>query len=358
MARAGRAYPNRPIIARHPTNHGRQVDLGPFETFSEWPTITVDTPNANIHLGPFETASEWPPLDLSYEQRFTLAAFETVSEWPPLTVDVPVLPGDSITGDYQIEYGGLLFGGHGNRYQILAGTVEGWDDLPSLDSGNITRPTRHGSWPGRRLAQERQVSATVAINASSSDDFNGLLSTLRQAMVPLDDETETPLVISTRGEMLLAYGAVDARVMPTGDYHQGWVPVAIRWTCSDPRRYNPDRSGARVPVGTQVTVSNAGNVVTHPLVRIDGPAVNPTIANATTGRTLSFLVTLVGGQRLEIDADAGTVVINGDNAMSTLTGSSAPPADFVLARGSNTLTYSVGDGGSAGAVLLYRDAWI
>lgn len=359
MARAGRSYPNRPVLSRHPRNWDWAISLGPFETASEWPPVTVETPNANIVLPPFETASEWPDLDLAYDYRLILGPFETTSEWPDLGVSVPILPGDTITGNYQIEYNGTLLGGYGNIYQIVAGSVEGWDDLPAMDSANVSRPTWHGSWPGRYLSQERQITATIAINVGDSDDFNGAIATLRKLLTPPVEETGPPLVISTRDEVLLSLEAVaDARTMPMGGYHAGWVPVAVRWVCADPRRYNVIRSGINIPVGATQQIDNAGNVASHPLLRIDGPIENPTITNAALSRTLQFAIGLNATQRLTIDTDAGNATVGGESVLSTLTGTSAPVSDFVFERGTNTITFTATSGGTAGMVTLYRDAWL
>ncbi len=196
-----------------------------------------------------------------------------------------------------------------------------------MDSGNVARPTRHGSWAGRRLAQDRQVSATIAVN--TNDDFAGALNALRLALAPADDESGLPLVVSGRDEVLLAEAAVDARVQPTQGYPAGWVPVAVRWVCADPRLYNVDRSGVAISVGQTVSV-----------------------------RTLQFTITLAADDRLEIDADAGNATVGGENVMSTLTGSSAPVPDFVFGRGTNAITYTATSGGENPLTVLYRDAWL
>ncbi|HEY9371596.1 phage distal tail protein [Streptomyces sp.] len=326
---------------------------------SEWPAVLVETPNANLFLGPFQTVSEWPDLTLAYDQNLVLAPFETLSEWPDPGVQVPILPGDSITGSYQIEYNGTLLGGYGNQYQIIAGSVEGWDDLPALDSSNVARPSWHGSWPGKFYSQERQVSATIAINVGDGGDFAGAIGQIRHLLTPPAGETGAPLVIATRDEVLMVPEAVvDTRAMPTGSYHAGWVSVAVRWVCADPRRYNVIRSGFDIPAGGTVPLENAGNVASHPLLRVDGPVVNPSISNSTLGRTLSFLITLADGERMEIDTDAGNATVAGVSVLSTLTGASAPVSDFVLERGTNELSYAPDDGGAAGVVALYRDAWL
>ncbi|HEY9372080.1 phage distal tail protein [Streptomyces sp.] len=359
MARAGRSYPNRPNIARHPRNWDWHIALGPFETLAEWPAITAETPNADVLLAPLETLSEWPGLDIAVDFAATLPAFETLSEWPDPGVVVPVLPGDDITGNYQIEFNGTVFGGYGNQYQIIAGSVEGWDDLPALDSANVPRPSGHGAWPGRYLAQARQVTATIAVNIGDGGDFAGAVAEIRKLLTPPAGETGAPLVISTRDEILLSLEAVaDSRAMPTGAYHAGWIPVAVRWICADPRRYNVIRSGINIPVASTQTIENAGNVETHPLLRLDGPVENPVVANTTLGRTIAFAVTLNSTQRLTIDTDAGNATIDGESALSTLTGTSAPVSDFVFERGTNQISYTASSGGSKGLVTLYRDAWL
>lgn len=318
--------------------------------------MSVSTPNANIFMVPFETADEFPSWSFTYSAHFALSVLETADEFPSWSVSTPVQPGDLITGNYQIEYGGLRFGGHGNIYQIVAGSLEGWGDLPSMDSGNVVRPTRHGSWAGRRLAQDRQVSVVIAVD--TNDDFTGALNALRLVLAPADDEGERPLTISGRDEILIATAAVDARVQPTQGYPAGWVPVSVRWVCSDPRLYNVDRAGVSIPVSQTAQVVNAGNTATHPLIRVPGPVVNPVITNATLARTLQFAITLAADERLEIDADGGTATVAGENVMSTLTGSSAPVPDFVFGRGVNAITYTATSGGDNPITCLYRDAWI
>ncbi|MEU6725458.1 hypothetical protein ABZ917_17260 [Nonomuraea wenchangensis] len=317
----------------------------------------METPNANLFLGPFETVSEWPELELAYDYGLVLPVFDTTSEWPDLGVVVPIKPGDSITGNYQIEYNGTLFGGYGNIYQILS--VEGWDDLPGMDSSNVSRPTWHGSWPGRYRSQERQITATLAVSVGSDDDWAGAVATLRRLLTPPAGETGMPLVVSTRDEILMVPEAVvDTRAMPMASYHVGWAQVSVRWIAADPRRYNVVRSGVSIPPEAGEDIENAGNVASHPLIRVDGPVVNPTITNLTLNRTLNFLLTLNSSQRLTIDTDAGNATVDGESVLSTLTGTSAPVADFVLERGTNTLTFAVDTGGSGGLTVLYRDAWL
>lgn len=361
---AGQSIPASPVTATSsipaPSVTTDEVEIVPLATVTATSSIPAPTVSASAAatLAPVLALAviPTPAISADFNANISLVTVVAVAIIPLPVVGVPILPGDQITGNYQIEYGGLLFGGYGNPYQIIAGSLEGWGDLPSLDSGSVTRPNRHGTWAGRRLAQERQVSVVIATDANG--DFTGALNALRLAITPRDDETEVPLVVSGRDEVLLAYAAVDARVQPTRDYSTGWVPVSIRWVCSDPRLYNVVQSGISIPVDSAVDVANAGNVATHPVIRVFGPAVNPEISNGALDRMLAFSITLDAGEILEIDTDNGTATVSGENVMSTLTGASAPVADFVFARGVNPITYTADSGGATPATALWRDAWL
>lgn len=357
MTRAGRAHPNRPIIARPPRMFGRSITLDAFETVSEWPPIVVDTPNANLFLGPFETLSEWPAVSVAYEQNLTLGPFETLSEWPPITAAVPVLPGDSITAAGQVEWAGTLWG-PGTQFRVQE--VSGWRSLPSIDNLNVSKPNTHGAWDARKLAQQRLVTIKLQLDSATDPELiDDLLDQLDQVTGIPEDELPLPLVIKSYGSPHLAFGQIiDRDVVLGGDYNVGLPQVSVLIACADPRRYNPDRSGVLIPVSGSAQVNNAGNIATHPIIRIDGPVTNPTINNQTLDRSISFALALAGGERLTITTADGTAMVGDDSVMSTLTGSSAPVSDLVIGRGANTITYSADAGGAAGAVFLYRDAWI
>ena len=105
-------------------------------------------------------------------------------------------------------------------------------------------------------------------------------------------------------------------------------------------------------------LANLGNTSTHPLIRLEGPVTDPVLVNAALDRTLEFDVEVLAGEILEIDTDNGTVTLDDANAMSTLTGTSVPVQDFVLAAGSNPISYAATAGGSNGADFLWRDSYL
>ncbi|MEV7013262.1 hypothetical protein [Streptosporangium sp. NPDC051022] len=359
MARIGRGHPNRPVVVRQPRFFDAHAPLDVFETVAEWPALSIFTPGITIPLSVFETVAEWPSLLVRQDVNLALGVFETVAEWPQITVTTPILPGDLITGDCQVEWGRLLLGGFGNVYQVLDPGVEGWDDLPELDSGNAPRSARHGSWSGRDYAQERTVSATIAIDGPlDSTAFVLAMRNFRRAFGVSEDGSEQTLTIRTRGETLLAYAKAQARVMPTALYTQGWTAVNVRWVCSDPRRYDLQQQSVTVSPGGAANCTNDGDVSTSPRIKIFGPVANPVIENTSLGRILRFNVNVPSGQMLDVDTNKGTVLLDGEDAMDTLSQLAVPVEEWVLAAGTNTISYTVTSGGTGGIEIQFRSAYL
>ncbi|WP_157253221.1 phage distal tail protein [Nonomuraea typhae] len=317
----------------------------------------MTTPNVSLFLPPFESASEWPTLSFVRDQVFTLSAFESVSEWPTLTVSIPIKPGDSLTGaDGEIEWNGTLWGPTTDVRVLVP--VEGWLSMPGIDNLNVEKPTQHGAWDARKLAQQRIVSFQLQPN--SRDDptqVQTLIDAITSATGIPESEDPLPLVIKAYGEPKLAFGQVIARpLVLDGDYNVGLPTVGVVIACGDPRLYGLEPHGVTVAVSTPTAIANAGNAATHPIIRLEGPVTNPVLVNSTLGRTLQFSIVVPEGEILEIVTGDGTVTMDGDNQMSTLAGSSVPVQDFVLAAGSNLITYTVTSGGGGGADFLWRDA--
>ncbi|KAB8186853.1 hypothetical protein FH608_046020 [Nonomuraea phyllanthi] len=354
MARLGRSQPI-PV-----TNVGRltywqaATDLPSFSLGWEFPSLQVVSPSVTIPLGSFALGWEFPRVSLPVG----LPAFSLEWEFPAIVAVVPTNPGDNLTGaDGQIEWNGTVWG-PGTPFTVQE--ITGWRSLPQLDNLNVQRPSRHGAWPARRLAQQRVVTIRLQPNSIGNEtEIDDLLSQLDQVTGVLEDETEWPLVIKGFGDAQLAFGAIVDRDVAMDDlYSVGAPTVSVMIVCADPRRYSLSRSGVDLLLDEEIVVSNAGNVATHPIVRIPGPVVDPTLTNLTLDRVLQFSITLDDSEQMVIDTDVGTVTVGSDSQMRTLTGVSVPVTEWVLARGTNTLKYSANSGGDSPAVCLYRDSWL
>ncbi|GAA1994409.1 hypothetical protein GCM10009799_20650 [Nocardiopsis rhodophaea] len=279
--------------------------------------------------------------------------------------------------DGQITWGGLTLGRPSvYRWRQL----DGWEDLPGLDSSDEARPSRHGAWAGRPLAESRTVTLEGSIRAPAAE-VGAAVRALRSATAVADDADLQPLTIAALGETLTAYARCTQRTISlTRDARLGHIRYTLQWVCPDPTRYGAERSltipapsqtvdGLDYPVsypldygapitGGAGTAINNGSTSARPVITITGPASTPLIANQITGLTLEFALDLVEGDSLTIDTDAGTVRLNGSaDRLYTLTARSAPVEAFTLPPGASSIRYRPESTSTpSAAALTWRDA--
>jgi hypothetical protein len=288
------------------------------------------------------------------------------------TDDLP--PGSLITRDGQIQWAGLLLG-PGTPYGIDSSGLTGWEDLPDIDSLDADRPTDHGAWPGARYAKSRLVGGQIwLLPDDSGDDPEGArltaIRTLRQTLSLSDDERW--LAVRLHGETLAVRARVSQRVLPVdqGYATQGVSRASVQWIAADPRRYSPveqsattgpplPETGISWPLGWplnwgtptstgDVSADNDGSAPSHPVITFQGPCVTPTVTEQTTGRKLSYAITLAASDQLVVDTADGTVELNGTASRRyTATADSGPEELFAFDPGRSELAFrpvSSGDG--------------
>ncbi|MFG3495454.1 phage distal tail protein [Streptomyces sp. NPDC047928] len=296
-------------------------------------------------------------------------------------------PGSLITRDGQIQWAGLLMG-PGTPYEIDRTGITGWDDLPDLDTGDVPRPDQHGSWPGARWAQPRQIAATVWLLPSSAASAREVTTAFRAATGA--DGGERWLAVRLHGETLAVRARVSRRVVPQDRsfVSQGLSKTSLQWTATDPRRYGDvlreDRATLPRPepglvwedeagmglswplewggvggAGT-VTALNEGGAPAHPVIEFRGPVRRPSLTRLGDGRQLQYDIVLGAGDVLRVDTEAGTVLLN-DTAsrLYTATPASAPEQLFQLEPGGTALAFRSDDttpDPRASATVRWRDA--
>lgn len=114
------------------------------------------------------------------------------------------------------------------------------------------------------------------------------------------------------------------------------------------------------PVGS-VTVTNAGTVDVHPLLRLYGPCTDPRVENQSTGDRLVFTgLTVAAGDWIEIDCREATIRLNGLASQSRYARLDFAASTFLrLLPGLNTVRYyPVSFSAGARLEVRYRSAWI
>lgn len=310
------------------------------------------------------------------------------------------MAGELITTDDQVQFGSLLMGGGTGPYVITREGIEGWEDMPGLDSTDQARPSQDGSWAGDRYLGTRVV--TIPVSIYPDWDASGrtglvLLRELQRQIRP--HAAEQPLVIRMLGETLLCWARINSRVserLSTTWMAAGELDLTLQWVATDPLRYSLTESVASTPLparsqgllwtavssidrldwvtatsrsvldwGTEGThgdlvVVNAGTEDTRPTLTITGPCTTPSVTRADTGDVLEYDIALAAGDTLTIDIRCGTVLLNGTSSRDHLaTGRSVLLEEFVCPPGSTVLSYRAVDG-AAGSTLtaVWRSAYL
>ncbi|WP_019888722.1 phage distal tail protein [Streptomyces purpureus] len=280
-------------------------------------------------------------------------------------------PGSLITRDGQIQWAGLLMG-PGTPYEIDRSGITGWDDLPTLDTGDVPRPDQHGAWPGAVWAQPRLVTATVWLSPATLAKALDTSLAFRAATGP--EGGERWLAVRLHGETLAVRARVSRRVVPQDRAYvrHGLGKASLQWTATDPRRFSTtlregqavlpvpepgltwdDETGSGLPwpldwggdaEAGSFTAVNEGGAAAHPLIEFRGPVRRPTLSRLSDGRQLQYDIALGAGEVLTVDTEAGTVLLNGTaSRLYTASPASAPEQLFRLEPGRTTLAFRSDD---------------
>ncbi|MER6942481.1 hypothetical protein ABT294_00535 [Nonomuraea sp. NPDC000554] len=331
-------------------------------------TATADIPtpaimairNATVSAATVDAVADipTPAVTATFNTTINATTVDAVAVIPTPGVSVPVLPGDSITGDGQVEWNGRLWG-DGTLFRVRE--ISGWESLPQIDDLSVEEPARHGAFAGRSLAQRRIVQIRLQVDSiSDPTQVSALLRQLRHDTRILRDNSLWPLVVRGYTETLLAFGKViDRTGVMDGSYSVGAPEPVITIMCPDPRRYSLEQQSVVIAANDSAPTAlvNDGDVYTNPLLRFPGPAMNPLVVNETLDRILAFDLTIGAGELLVVDTQRGTVKIGDADHTADITDTlSVPIKEFFLDVGPSQLSYETDGGGAGGLEALWRSA--
>lgn len=241
--------------------------------------------------------------------------------------------GDLITGDWQIERAGVLFG-DGTVYDIRQ--ITGLAGAPQSSSSDRMLSARHGAIAGEDYVTPRTVAIKFEI-VSDEETLTAKLDVLTLAFAPSID----PVRIAYRIPGVAGGGVVTSTahcrnrsVNIDAVYARGVATVDVQLSAADPRLYGLTQNSvsAGVEAGAAVglefnttadmtfggaiapgsaTVTNAGNFAEPFVMRIYGPCTDPVVTRASDSAALSFTTTITSGNYLELNTAFRTVKLNG-----------------------------------------------
>jgi hypothetical protein len=294
--------------------------------------------------------------------------------FPPFGTTIPTL------GEYGASFGGYVWG-PGTALEIKK--LEGVD-MPAVRSGDSGRLRDHGLFRGLDVMGGREVVFTGDLHplTGSLEEAEAALAT---ATVPGGSE-DTPLFLNLPGWGTLATMArVRKRQMPRDiQLSLGKLgEVAMMFAADDPRWYAATQQASVTPpsktagfgfplkfnlsfgggsVAGSLSVTNAGNIETRPLLIVEGPCSSPSITNVTAegSPNLTFNLTIASGAKLVIDTDLHTATYYGPGSSlgSTRLGTLVYGSQwFTLGAGVNSLQFLAGSAEGTLAV-QWASSWI
>ena len=281
--------------------------------------------------------------------------------------------------DYQLSVAttGLLLGA-GTDY-----IVHSWDGLglPGVRTNDRPKPYVHGAFLGPEFVDGRNVIIDVSLRGDSDTDAMSMLDALIAAwyfdatgLTAYD--TSSYLTVKLPGQSIRRlYGRPRRGKIDIDRLLQGHPSASLEWWAGDPRWYSDDLHSQGMSLGSATTgrsyprsydfgyggtatsgaasIVNAGNFITQPTLRLDGPLTNVTLTNETTGESLVITYTLGSGEYLLVDFAAKTVLLNGTASRYYAKSGTW----WALRPGSNSIRFAASSG-SGTATLSWRDAWL
>lgn len=277
---------------------------------------------------------------------------------------------------------GLLFG-IGQEVSVDdGGFLPGDDDWEEEDESN---PRRGGTSFGRDLLSGPTWGWNLHVNR---EDKSGALESLGR----FKTAWRALHIRDTPGSILAIRYQMDRRVRriygrprrfsapPTNQILNGYVPITVDFRCVDSFTYDDEEqvlplalsagsSGGFTfpttfptttePVGLkQGSAVVGGDAPTYPVIRIDGPVINPSLE--TSAWILTLDTSIADGDYVEIDLRpwALTALLNGESSVGGFLGRRTYLSEMKLEPGVHQFTYRGGDSsGSSTCAVRWRNAW-
>jgi hypothetical protein len=295
--------------------------------------------------------------------------------FPAYGTEVPFLTA------WQMEFHGQALGSG----TILELTKLEGIDMPAVRSGDAGRPRDHGAFAGLDVMGEREITVSADLHSTETVTFKEAWEQAAESFVT-SGSIQYPLFLNTPAFGTLAtLVRLRKRQMPVDILFTlgNLAKVTLLFVGTDPRWYAPTQSASVTPptstagfsfplkfpftfggggVAGALSVTNAGNIETRPLLIVEGPCENPSVTNARApgSPNLTFDLLMNAGDRLVIDTDmhtatyytAGTTV--GYTRLYTLAQGSQW---FTLEPGKSTIQF-LSTSGEGQLTVQWASAWI
>lgn len=133
-------------------------------------------------------------------------------------------------------------------------------------------------------------------------------------------------------------------------------PMLVQFSAPDPRLYSQTLHTTTVSRNSTGVVTNAGNEVTNPIFRINGPISTASITNLNNGDQIDITYSLGSGEYIDIDALNQTIKL--DDGTPIYSAADGTPEFPTLDPGANSIQFAdTGGSGTTDLDVIFRDAY-
>ena len=284
--------------------------------------------------------------------------------------------GDLVTGEWQLEFGGLKIG-DGTGYDLRL--IDGLGGMAGVTTGDKRLLDRHGMTAGTDYLTGRQIAIELDVMDTDHAVRATLIDALNRAFRP--GQAEQALVFQipsiAGGGKRRVLCRVRDRSLAVGLAHlYALSEISLLLQATGPRIFDDTetsadttlvttsggrtypltfpRTYAAVAAGGTIAANNTGTFGTPVVLRIDGPCQNPQITNGTSGSVLGLTITIADGDFIELDSENRTVLLNGTASRYQFLTSSEW---FDLEPGTTDLEFRAATATAATLTATFRSAW-
>jgi len=287
--------------------------------------------------------------------------------------------GDLITDNFEVEYGGVLFGGNQGREIVTMDIFT----MPTLRTNDVPRPQADGEFIGDDYYGVKRFAMEVEVWGLTASDLQARLHQLLGATSrrSLPEELVVRLEGWSDDLLLFARPIRRSNVLNVETVVGHMARFAVEWRASDPIIYTKNETTVSLTIGDSGEVVggsfdaafnysfggvgasgvgslvNTGNAEVNATIEVTGPVTNPNfIFVGPAGETTVFALigTVEEGDTLVISTQNRTIVLNGVSVYSWLT---EPDAWFTLAPGTTQVTFQGDVPGGASTFPTAEVSW-
>lgn len=259
--------------------------------------------------------------------------------------------------------------------------------MPPTTIGRMSLPLVSGAWLTNVRLDEREIELPLVMQADTAAGLHQLKRDTIAWLCALGGELTLRVTAPDGSEHEIGCYYADQMGMDESSQAGGttWQRAAVTLLAVDPYWRDADGTEVTFSIGegsvpflpyagrpgfylvasslyASKSVANTGDVEAEPIWTIEGPGVNPTFRNLTTGKVLTLTLDIHEGSTVTIDTRERAIgyAIRDQDGNNLLAAAATPPQLWTLARGENVVRVEMAGAvdGTSSVTMAYRNRFL